>query len=276
VNQIRKNGSDEQKQKYLPGIASGTRIGALALGERPGQVGIQGLATELRDGRLHGAKVPVLDGDCAHLSVVVAREGSGTSLALVELDGPGIERSAVRSLDPARSQARIRFDGARAERLGTAGQGAELLDRLFQRAAVLLAFEQLGGAQRCLEIAREFAMGRYAFGRPIASFQAIKHKLADMYASVELARSNCYYGAWALSTENAELPVAACLARISATQAFEHCARENLQIHGGVGFTWEYDCHLFLRRSRLLALQLGPPALWKDRLVSELDARTPA
>ncbi len=273
---LRLAGSDEQKQKYLPRLASGVCIGALALAERPGQLGIRDLATELRDGRLYGAKVPVLDGDVADLAVVAARDGESTSLVLVELDGAGVERSALRSLDPARSQARIRFDGARAEHLGQVGQGAELLDRVQQRAAVLLAFEQLGGAQRCLDIAREFAMGRYAFGRPIASFQAIKHKLADMYASVELARSNCYYGAWALSTENAELPVAACLARISATEAFEHCARENLQIHGGVGFTWEYDCHLFLRRSRLLALQLGPPALWKDRLVSELDARTPA
>ena len=271
---LQQAGDAAQRKRWLPELAAGRAIGALALAERPGQHGANSVETEFRQGRVYGAKQPVIDGDVARLGLVVAREGGASSLVLVELDGAGVTRESLRSFDPSRSQARIRFDGAWGERLGDAGAGSELLAKIYDRAAVLFAFEQLGGAQRCLDIAHAFAMGRYAFGRPIASFQAIKHKLADMYVAVQLARSNCYFGAWALSTNSDELPAAACLARISATEAFEHCSRENLQIHGGVGFTWEYDCHLFLRRSKLLAVTLGAAADWKHRLVSELESRS--
>jgi alkylation response protein AidB-like acyl-CoA dehydrogenase len=139
------------------------------------------------------------------------------------------------------------------------------------RAAVLIAFEQVGGADVCLAMAKDYAMTRYAFGRQIASFQAIKHKLADMYVNNELARSNAYYGAWALSTNARELPLAAAAARISATQAFDYAAKENTQTHGGIGFTWEADCHFYYKRSRQLGLALGPQRAWKDKLVSELE-----
>ena len=137
---------------------------------------------------------------------------------------------------------------------------------------MLFAFEQVGGAQRSLEMARDYALERYAFGRPIASFQAIKHKLVDMYVGVELARSNAYYAAWALSTNASELPVAAATARVSATEAYFHAAKENIQVHGGMGFTWEFDCHLHYRRAKLLALALGSTRLWKDRLITHLEA----
>ncbi|MBV9062938.1 MAG: acyl-CoA/acyl-ACP dehydrogenase, partial [Alphaproteobacteria bacterium] len=120
------------------------------------------------------------------------------------------------------------------------------------------------------------AKTRYAFARPIGSYQAIKHKLADMYVNNELARSNAYYGAWALHTASAELPLAAAAARVSATQAFDYAAKEMIQIHGGIGFTWEADCHLFYRRSRELALGLGAQRSWKDRVVSELETRNTA
>jgi alkylation response protein AidB-like acyl-CoA dehydrogenase len=160
--------------------------------------------------------------------------------------------------------------------LGPAGGGAPLLERLLDRAAVLVAFEQVGGAQAALDMGREYAMGRFAFGRPIASFQAIKHKLADMYVAVELARSNAYYGAWALSTDAPELPVAAAAARVSATEAYFHAAKENIQTHGGMGFTWEFDCHLYYRRAKLLALVLGSARRWKDLLMTRLEARADA
>jgi hypothetical protein len=124
--------------------------------------------------------------------------------------------------------------------------------------------------------AKEYALGRYAFGRQIASFQAIKHKLADMYVYNELARSNAYFGAWALSTDAPELPLAAAQSRVAATQAFHYAAKENIQTHGGMGFTWEFDCHLFYRRSKLLALNLGSERVWKDKLVSRLEARNAA
>ena len=131
------------------------------------------------------------------------------------------------------------------------------LRRLLDRSAVLFAFEQLGGAEAALNMAREYALGRYAFGRPIAGYQAIKHKLAKMYVAVQLARSNCYYGAWALATDAPELPLAAATARVSASQAYRKCSEENIQIHGGMGFTWEFDCHLYYRRAKLLSVKIG-------------------
>jgi alkylation response protein AidB-like acyl-CoA dehydrogenase len=135
----------------------------------------------------------------------------------------------------------------------------------------MTAFEQIGGADSCLAMAKDYATQRYAFGRLIGSYQAIKHKLADMYVNTELARSNAYYGAWALSTNARELPLAAAAARVSATQAFDYAAKENIQTHGGVGFTWEYDCHFYYKRSRELGLNLGPQRAWKDKLVSALE-----
>jgi acyl-CoA dehydrogenase len=147
------------------------------------------------------------------------------------------------------------------------------VQRLLDRAAVLVAFEQVGGAQAALDMGREYAMGRFAFGRPIASFQAIKHKLVDMYVAIELARSNAYYGAWALSTNAPELPVAAAAARVSATEAFWLAAKENIQTHGGMGFTWEFDCHLHYRRAKLTGLGLGSARRWKDLLITRLETR---
>jgi acyl-CoA dehydrogenase len=175
-------------------------------------------------------------------------------------------------VDPTRSHAKLTFEGAPAERLGAPGQGWALLQRLLDRAAVLVAFEQVGGAQAALEMARDYALGRFAFGRPIASFQAVKHKMADMYVAIELARSNAYYGAWALSTDAPELPIAAAAARVSATEAFYLSAKECIQIHGGMGFTWEFDCHMYYRRAKLLALSLGSARRWKHELVARIEA----
>ena len=264
-------GSEDQKQQLLPKLAAGERIGTFALSEGPGQATEANLQTTLKDGRLSGTKVPVPDGDIADFCVVTARDGGGTSLALVDLGGDGVARQSVDTLDPSRSHARITFDGAEAQLLGEPGQGWALKDRVFDRAAVLFAMEQLGGADACLEMAIGYAKGRYAFGRPIGSFQAIKHKLADMYIKNELARANSYYGAWALSTDAPELPVAAAAARVAATQAFHFASKENIQTHGGIGFTWESDCHLYYRRSKLLALSIGSERVWKDRLISGLE-----
>ena len=172
--------------------------------------------------------------------------------------------------------AQLKFTDTPAEPLGHAGGGAALMERLLDRAAVLVAFEQVGGAQAALDMAREYAVGRFAFGRPIASFQAIKHKLADMYVAVELARSNAFYAAWALSTDAPELPVAAAAARVSASEAYFHAAKENIQTHGGMGFTWEFDCHLHYRRAKLLALMRGSVPRWKDLLISRIEARADA
>jgi acyl-CoA dehydrogenase len=267
-------GTAAQKERYLPRLAAGEIIGTLAFAEGPGAVEPAKLAASVADGRLSGVKLPVPDGDVADLAIVAARAaGRGLALFIVDLGGPGLEREKLATIDPSRSHARLRFAGAPAEALGPPGEGLALLDRLFDGAAILFAFEQVGGAQAALDMAKAYALERYAFGRPIGSFQAIKHKLVDVYVATELARSNAYYGAWALSQGAADLPVAAAAARVAASEAFSLAARENIQTHGGMGFTWDFDCHLYYRRAKLLALALGSPQAWKDRLIARLDAR---
>lgn len=274
-------GSEAQKLAWLPRLAGGTAVGAFAHAEGTGRTRAGSTDTVVEQGRLSGVKLPVADGDCADVAVVSARSGSGRgeraiSLWLVDLKGPGVSVETLESIDPARSQARITFDGAPAELLGTEGEGWALAEQVLDGAAVLMAFEQVGGSNRALEMARDYALERMAFGRQIGSFQAIKHMLADMYVSATLARSNAYYGAWALSTGAAELPVAAATARVSATQAYQHCARNNIQVHGGMGFTWAFDCHLFYRRANALALSLGSQSTWEDKLIERMRATNTA
>ncbi len=274
-------GSEEQKKKYLPKLASGELIGTFALAEGAKVPLPKTLETTLLDGKLNGTKLPVPDGDIADFAVVAAvTNSSGTedsvALCIVDLNGKGVTREAVSTIDPSRSHATITFSDAEAEALGDVDAGWGLTRRVFDHAAVLFAFEQVGGADRALELAKEYAMTRYAFGRLIGSFQAIKHKLADMYIKNQLGRSNAYYGAWALSTDAPELPVAAAGARISATEAYNYASKELIQTHGGIGFTWEMDCHLFLRRAKLLSLCVGGARGWKDRLVSALERRNAA
>ena len=266
-------GSEAQKRRWLPRIAAGEVVGCLALAEGAGAPTPRAVKTRAAAGRVSGTKAPVADGDVADVAVVAARAEGATdlSLFLVDLTGPGVSRTPLPTVDPTRSHARLVLDGAPAEPLGAPGE--RLLERVLDRAAVLVAFEQVGGAQAALDMAREYAMGRFAFGRPIASFQAIKHKLVDMYVGVELARSNAYYAAWALSTDAVELPVAAAAARVSATEAYFHAAKENIQTHGGMGFTWEFDCHLHYRRAKLTGLGLGSARRWKDLLITRLEAR---
>jgi alkylation response protein AidB-like acyl-CoA dehydrogenase len=272
---LRLAGSDAQRKRWLPRIAQGEAIGCFALAEGPQVATPANLATRADGSRLTGVKVPVTDGDVADFSIVLARQADGRAgLFLVDLTGPGVTRASVATVDPTRSHGRITLEGAPAEPLGAPGQGWPLAERLLDRAAVLVAFEQLGGAQAALDMAREYALGRFAFGRQIASFQAIKHKLADMYVGIELARSNAYYGAWALSKDAPELGVAAAAARVAATEAYYQAAKENIQVHGGMGFTWEFDCHLHYRRAKLTGLMLGSARRWKDLLVTRLEAVT--
>ena len=266
-------GSEEQKQALLPKVADGSLIGCIAVSEGPGEIKAGNIATRLKDGRISGTKIPVTDGDIATHAIVLVKDGSGESLVIVDLSQSGLSREPIKTLEPTRSHATISFDGAAAELLGEAGSGMALLDQINDRAAVLLAFEQLGGASRCLEMANEYAKERVAFGRAIGGNQAIKHKLADMYVKNEVARSNAYYGAWALSSDAAELPEAAAAARVAASEAYWFASKENIQTHGGMGFTWEVDCHLFYRRAKLLAVQAGSPAVWKEKLVSALEAK---
>jgi alkylation response protein AidB-like acyl-CoA dehydrogenase len=269
-------GSEAQKSAFLPKLAEGALIGCFAVSEGPGAPSPGAIEARFDNGALSGAKIPVTDGDSATHAVVLAREGASLSLCLVALDQPGVMRTRLKTLDPSRGHAKLDFKTAKAERLGEAGQGWALAEAVLDRAAVLIAFEQVGGAQACLDMATDYAKSRYAFSRPIGSFQAIKHKLADMYVGLELARSNAYYGAWALSTDAAELPFAAAAARVAACEAYYLAAKENVQTHGGMGYTWEVDCHLYFRRAKLLALQAGAPPVWKEKLVRCLEQRNAA
>lgn len=272
---ILQGGDAAMHAAWLPRLAEGSVIGCLAWAEGPGNPTPASISARLEGGRLTGVKWPVGDGAVADFAVVAARDEAGTiRLALADLHAPEVKIETLASIDPTRNQARLTFDRAPVAVLP--GDGWPVLQGVLERAAVLTAFEQVGGAAACLEMAVDYARQRFAFGRPIGSFQAIKHKLADVYIANELARSNAYYGAWALSTGAAELGVAAASARVSATEAFHLASKENIQTHGGMGFTWEADCHLFYRRSKLLALSLGSAAHWKERLVSQLELRNAA
>lgn len=269
-------GSEEQKSTVLPKVASGDVIGCIATSEGPGAVEPSKLSVTYSGGKLSGTKLPVTDGDVATHAVVLAKDGSGVSLVLVDLTQDAVSRKPLKTIEPTRSHAEIVFDNADADLLGEAGQGAATYEQILNRAAILLAFEQLGGASVCQEMAVEYAKERHAFGRPIGGNQAIKHKLADMYVKNEVARSNCFYGAWALSSDAAELPEAAAAARVAASEAFWYASKENIQTHGGMGFTWEVDCHLFYRRAKLLAVQAGAPKIWKEKLVRALETKNAA
>lgn len=274
-------GSEAQKQKWLPQIASGEAIGTLALFEGKGNPSPQSIRLAASNGTLDGVKKPVADGAIADFAIVAARTASSgrdtdISLFLVDMKSGGVEAKALANIDPSHGQAEVTFKKCKAEPLGAAGEGWSIVSQVLDRAAVLLAFEQVGGADRALEMGRDYALDRIAFGRPIGSFQAIKHMLADMYVSATLARSNCYYGAWALSTGAGELPEAAAAARVSATQAFQHCAKNNIQVHGGMGFTWEFDCHLYYRRANATALSLGSMSYWEDALIDRMRKRNAA
>lgn len=264
-------GSKEQHQKYLPKLAAGEIVGTLAHTETTNSPSPENLNCELSNNKLNGIKIAVTDGDVANFAVVSAKEGDKVVLGLVDLASKGVEITSQNTLDPSRSHASIKFKDADAEILGSSQDGWVALQEILDHAAVLFSFEQLGGAEACMDMAKEYAMGRFAFGRPIASFQAIKHKIADMYIAVELARSNCYFGAWALSTNAPELATAAATARVSASKAFHECSKENIQTHGGMGFTWEFDCHLYYRRCRQLAANIGSQAVWKNKLISSLE-----
>ena len=261
-------GTEEQQAKWLPGVATGEQIGVLALADGAGPGGEAKVRTSFGPEGVKGRKVGVADGEAATFAIVAAHSGDHTALVLVDLDQPGVKRIAQRSLDPSRSAVIIEFDGADGELLG--GPGA--MDAMFLRSATYCAFEQLGGADAIFKITREFMDFREAFGKPISSYQALKHRMADMYTALELARSNSYYAAWALSVGSKELAEAASCARISASQAFQLTSTESIQMHGGIGFTWESDCHLFYRRAKWLSAWLGSPDNWRERLVNELNA----
>jgi len=264
-------GSEDQKARLLPGIVTGDVTGCVAAAEGPGSPFATTPATVVVNDEISGSKLPVTDGGTASHALVLATAEGAPALFVVALGEGGVARTTLRTLDPTRNSARLDFTAAPCERLGGVGEGLTLLQRIHDRAAVYLAFEQIGGADQTLEMARDYALERHAFGRPIGGYQAIKHRLADMYIRNQLARSNAYYGAWALRGDNPILARAAAAARVAASEAYWFASKECIEIFGGIGTTWEADCHLHYRRAKQLALMVGGTAAWRERLVCELE-----
>jgi alkylation response protein AidB-like acyl-CoA dehydrogenase len=265
-------GSGEQQREIVPALAAGQKIGCFAIAEQIGPLLESGISTTWRDGKLHGRKLAVTDGLVADLAVVVARGESGEiGLFVADLAASGVKRSCTTSFDPTRPQACIEFAGVDAQPLAAAKTNWASVWRLLERAAVLLAFEQVGAADACLHSARDYALQRYAFGRVIGSYQAVKHRLADVYVNNQLARAHAMHAARVLEKGEGNMAAAACAARISATTAFDVAARDSIQTFGGIAATWEHHAHLYYRRARQYAVLLGTPAQWKRQLMNHID-----
>jgi alkylation response protein AidB-like acyl-CoA dehydrogenase len=266
---------DAAAKEWLPAIVGGTTRATVAVTEPDGRWDLDGLTTTAQrdDGGflLTGTKSFVIDGASADLLLVVARTVSGPSLFAVDPAASGVERMPMTTLDLTRKQAQITLEGAPGRLVGAEGGAGAVIDQARDVALVALAMEQVGGAQRCLDMSVEYAKVRVQFGRKIGSFQAIKHKCADMLVAVESARSTAYHAAWTAVHAPAELPVAAAMAKAVASEAFVFCAGENIQIHGGIGFTWEHDAHLYYRRAHSSAVMFGDAAYHRERLAQLLD-----
>jgi alkylation response protein AidB-like acyl-CoA dehydrogenase len=273
---LRESGDEAAQKDLLPGIADGSTIATLAWVEDAAHWDTTVLSTNARregDGYvLDGTKTLVVDGHVASLLLVVAQADGGPSLFAIEGDAAGVTRRRLESLDMTRKLASLELSGAPARLVGEEGAAAGILERTLRAAVVALAAEQVGGAQRCLDMSVDYAKLRVQFGRPIGSFQAIKHKCADMLLEVESARSAAYYAAWAVHEEADDLPVVASLAKAYCSDAFASAAAETIQIHGGIGFTWEHDAHLYYRRAKSTEQFLGSPSDHRDAMALRLLA----
>ena len=266
-----RHGSEAQRQQWLPSMVAGASIGCFALAEGPGNPRRAAVRAQVRAGRLHGEKWPVIDGNVADFAIVVALGENGEpGLYRVSLTGEGVERAPLRGIDPSRDQARVRFAGAPAEALGEAAAGWAGVEALLDRAAALLAFEQVGGADACLGMATAYAKERHAFGRPIGSFQAIKHICADLLMAVEGSRSATYYAGWVAAEQRDELAAIAPLAKAQACEALWEAARANIQLHGGIGFTYEHEAHYYYRRATSNRALLGDTSFNREMLLQGL------
>ena len=257
----------------LQQIAAGGRA-TVAFTEANGkwtEEGITATATKSGDTyKINGEKMFVIDGHTAESLIVAARTPAGVSLFGVRGDAAGLTRTALSTMDQTRKQAKLTFADVEGHLFCEDGTGWQHLMKMLDLAAVALAAEQVGGAQRCLDMSVEYAKVRVQFGRPIGSFQAIKHKCADMLLEVESAKSAAYYAGWAAAEDNDEVPVVASLAKAYCSDAYFHAAAENIQIHGGIGFTWEHDAHLYFKRAKSSELLLGDPTYHRELLAQRI------
>ena len=219
---------------------------------------------------LDGTAGFVLDGHLADLVLVPAATREGTSLFAVRGSAPGLARTVLPAFDPTRKHARLQFSATPATLIGAAGGAGPALAHVFDLGCVALACEQVGVAERALDMARDYALLRTQFGRPVGSFQAVKHKLANVLLEVEAARSAAWYGLWAADFQRDQLPVVASIAQATCSAAAYLATAENMQVHGGIGYTWEHPAHLYFRRATTSRMWLGDPAGHYERLLSQL------
>jgi acyl-CoA dehydrogenase len=258
--------ASEAQARWLSRIADGSAIGMLLMPQDWQQApSLSAAATQLS-----GETQLLLDAASANAAITLVGDKDDARLLLVELCAAARAGDVETTLDLLHPAGSFKLTNAPATSLASGTQAHALWQRMLDRLAIFTAFEQLGGAQAALEMARDYSLTRYAFGRAIGSFQALKHSMADMLSTLELARSNCYYAAAALASDDSRVAEAAAVARISASEAFRLCAKQCLQIHGGIGVTWESDAHLYYRRAQSLASSPGSQTFWKERLVSLL------
>ncbi|QQM38707.1 acyl-CoA dehydrogenase family protein [Streptomyces liliifuscus] len=277
---------EDARKRLLPGLASGELVGTLALteGSPPGPDGLGGAPTRwdaegirltARESAgswlLTGHKMFVLDGAAADVVLTVARTGEGIGVFWVDGDAAGLTREPLPTMDPTRRQARLDYHDVPATRLRTrSGDGWGLVSEVLDRAAVALAAEQVGVASRALDMAVEYARVRQQFGRPIGSFQAVKHLLADVLLEVESARAAAHYALLAAENEDPELPAVASLAKAFCSDACLQATEQNIQVHGGIGFTWEHPAHLYLKRAKTSQLLFGDPTYHRELLAQRI------
>ena len=258
------------QERWLPGIVDGSVIATLALAEESGSWRLEDVSTVAAPGpwawTLSGTKMFVIDGHHADLLLVVARTESGPGLFAVAAEAAGLTRRPIETFDATRRLARIDLDGAPAQRVGPDGDATHYLREVLDLAVTAMAAEQVGGTQACLDAAVEYAKIRVQFDRPIGSFQAIKHKCADLLLDLEAARSAAYHAASVAAGEPSAVPAAAAMAAAWCSATFTRAAKENIQIHGGIGYTWEHDAHLYLKRAKASEQLFGAPALHRSRL----------
>jgi alkylation response protein AidB-like acyl-CoA dehydrogenase len=272
-------GSDAQKGEYLPKIAAGTCRATLAHLEETARWDAEGIGLPARKSgtgySLSGTKLFVHDAHNAQLLIVPARTGGkgkeGITLFLVDAKAKGVRTSLLKTMDQTRKLCEVDFDNVGVGEdavLGQVGAGWTLLDRIVDRAKVALCAEMCGGAQRVLDMSVEYAKVREQFGKPIGSFQAIQHKCANMMVQTESAKSATYYAAWAVANDVAEAHLAACMAKAYCSDAYRYVSGEGIQIHGGIGFTWEHDMHLYFKRAKGSEVTFGD-ATWNRELVAQ-------
>lgn len=268
-------GSESQQRELLPEITSGAKRWTTAVAEPGSGWSYDRISTRVDEAggrlRLRGTKSYVVDGHTAERLVVAAQDGETVRYFVVAADADGLETRRLETMDMTRKQAEVRLSGVRPlTELDGPLPAREAFDQVTDVAAVMLAHEQVGGAQRCMEMSVDYAKERMQFGRPIGSFQAVKHTCAQMLIDVEAARTTALYGSGALADGSADAPVAAALARVRCSEAFFDVAAQTIQVHGGIGFTWEHDAHLYFKRAKSSQLLLGRPREWRETLARRL------